>query len=398
MTIDRIKKNHLCLGCGLCASVIGHDRCKMVLSKDGFYYPCLEASVDDSVIKKLCPGIKVHGNNGKGLWGKYLDVSEGWATDSEIRYHSSSGGVVSSLAIYLIQEHIVDSVLQVGVSHDDYRRNILKVSSNREDVLNNAQSRYAPALSLYTVKQILDESKGSYAFIGKACDISGMKNFVETFPEYKDRIKLYISIVCAGMPSLIGTEEAIRLSGQEKQPISLKYRGDGWPGMFNVKWDDGTEFSLTYKESWGRILGKYLNFRCKVCADGIGTIADISVGDSWRTKDGYPDFEEKDGRSLVFARTKRGLDCYKDASQKGYIESYPINNVEGLKEIQPGQYSRRKNVGWRILPVQLLTFGMLNFKGLGIYRQISLSDIRSGVNNMKGTLKRYLKLKKEGIS
>lgn len=396
MIINKIKKNHLCLGCGLCASVLGHDKCKMVLSADGFYYPNLEIPIDDSVVKKICPGIKVHGNIQNELWGKYIDVLEGWATDDKIRYHSSSGGVVSSIAVYLLQEHIVDFILQVGVSSEDYRRNILKVSKNRDDVLNNAQSRYAPALSLYNIKQILDENNCTCAFIGKACDIAGIKNFIETYPEYKDRIKLFISIICAGMPSLKGTEEAIKLSGQEKEPATLKYRGDGWPGLFKAKWNDGTEFCLTYHDSWGKILGRYLNFRCKLCADGIGSLADISVGDSWCTKDGYPDFEERDGRSLIFVRTSRGQEYLQDAVNKRYIVNHPIEDIEGLKKMQPGQYSRRKFAGWRILSFQVLTFGMLNFKGLGIYSNASKSNIKIGISNMIGTAIRYLKLPKEG--
>lgn len=396
MIIDKIKKNHLCLGCGLCASVLGHDQCKMELSEDGFYYPHLDVDIDDSVIKDICPGIKVHSNIQDELWGKYMELSEGWSADDEIRFHSSSGGIVSSLAVYLIQEHVVDSILQVGVSPDDYRHNILKVSKNREDIIQNAQSRYAPALSLYTVKQILDDCTDSFAFIGKACDLAGMKNFIEIFPEYKDRIKVFISIICAGMPSLKGTDEAIKLSGQEKTPKTLKYRGDGWPGLFKAKWDDGTEFSLTYHESWGRILGKYLNFRCKVCADGIGSLADISVGDSWSTKDGFPDFEEKDGRCLIFARTLKGLECLKDAVEKKLIWIHPIENVEVLKNMQPGQYSRRKFVGWRIFPVQVMTLGMLDFKGLGIYRQASKYNLKRGISNMIGTVKRLIKLQRTG--
>ena len=223
-----------------------------------------------------------------------------------------------------------------------------------------------------------------------------MKNFIETFPEYKDRIKIFISIICAGMPSLRGTEEAIKLSGQTKEPSTLKYRGDGWPGLFKAKWEDGTEFSLTYNDSWGKILGKYLNFRCKICADGIGSMADISVGDSWRTKDGYPDFEESNGRSLIFIRTSKGSEYFQNAVKKGLIESCLIEDVEELKKMQPGQYSRRKYAGWRIFPVQVMTFGMLDFKGLGIYRQTLKSGFKKGFNNMRGTLKRFIKLRKEG--
>ena len=64
--------------------------------------------------------------------------------------------------------------------------------------------------------------------------------------------------------------------------------------------------------------------------------------------------------------------------------------------MQPGQYSRRKYAGWRIFPVQVMTFGMLDFKGLGIYRQTLKSGFKKGFNNMRGTLKRFIKLRKEG--
>ena len=396
MIIDRIKKNHLCLGCGLCASVIGHKNCKMEITDDGFYVPTLRERVDDKIVKSLCPGIRVHGNSCGKLWGVYYDVSEGWANDEEIRFHSSSGGVVSALAVYLLQEHIVDAILHVGVSSDNYLRNELKVSRNKEDIINNAQSRYAPALTLYNIKQLLDNSKDVYGFVGKACDIAGLKNLIEIYPQYKDRFKLFVSIICAGMPSMDGTQKALSLSGRKEPPRTLKYRGDGWPGLFMATWDDGTKFHLTYRESWGKILGGFLNFRCKICADGIGSLADISIGDSWNTKDGYPDFEEQDGRCLIFTRTVRGQETLHDAKSKGYIEVNPITDIDGIKYMQPGQYSRRKLAGWRIFPVQLMTMGMLNFRGLGMYKQAVSSNYIEGLKNMKGTLVRFLRILRNG--
>lgn len=64
---------------------------------------------------------------------------------------------------------------------------------------------------------------------------------------------------------------------------------------------------MTYNDSWGKILGRELGFRCKICPDGIGMLADISSGDSWNTKDGYPDFTEGDGKTFVlYAQIKDG--------------------------------------------------------------------------------------------
>lgn len=51
---------------------------------------------------------------------------------------------------------------------------------------------------------------------------------------------------------------------------------------------------MSYNESWGNILGKYLQKRCKICPDGIGEFADIVCADAWHgDKSGYPNFEEK---------------------------------------------------------------------------------------------------------
>lgn len=391
MVIDKIKKYHLCLGCGLCSSVLGHDKCKMELTKEGFFEPYLYGHVDDSVVKKICPGIKVHGNVKGELWGRFSQLLEGWACDNEIRFHSSSGGVVSALAVFLIEEKIVDAVLQVGVSSDNYLKNELKVSKSRKKIVGNAQSRYAPALTLFNIKQILEDGDEIYAFVGKGCDIAGVKNLLKQYPQYRNRFKLFISIICAGMPSQKGTEKAWGLSGKIVEPVAVKYRGDGWPGYFEAFWDDGSIFKLSYHESWGKVLSGLLNFRCKVCADGIGTLADISVGDSWCTKDGYPDFEEQEGKCLVFIRTKQGSEVISAAKLKGYINIHPIDE-SSLSQIQPGQYQRRKYAGWRLFPVQIASWFFLDFHNLGIIKQAFSANYVTGIKNMTGTLRRMMKL------
>jgi len=393
--INRIVKNHLCTGCGLCSSVLGKDKCVMLLNNNGFYTPSiLDNGIDDSVISSLCPGIHVYCEEHRGIWGNVLNVCEAWSADTTIRYKAASGGVVTSLAVYLIESMNVDAVLQVGIQDGSYLYNELKVSRNRQDIINNAQSRYAPALTLNNIKQILDSTKDSFAFIGKPCDIAGVKNLINIYPQYKERFRLLISIFCAGMPSYNATEKTWRLSGKENEPVSLKYRGDGWPGYFKATWKDGSEYKLSYNESWGKILGRDLGFRCKICPDGIGMLADISIGDSWSTKNGYPDFTEQDGRCFVIVRTIRGKDIMLAAENGGYIVKQQLD-INKIQEMQPYQYQRRKLVGWRILPVKLFSFGILDFKGLGYSKIMLTSNIKDGIKNMVGTISRLLKLKRQ---
>ena len=392
--IDKIKKYDLCIGCGLCEAVIGKEVCTMELNNKGFYEPIVNEELnkkDSKLLKYVCPGIHVETTPNKGAWGSMKSICEAWATDKAIRYKAASGGVVTSLAIFLLEHHAVDAILQVGVKAGSYLHNELKVSRTKDDILANAQSRYAPALVFSNIKRILESSSDTYAFIGKPCDIAGIKNYLSLFPKYKERINFFISIFCAGMPSYNATERTWKQSGHTDEPISLKYRGEGWPGNFCARFENGDNYEISYNDSWGKILGKSLGFRCKICPDGIGMLADVAVGDSWNTKDGYPDFTESDGKSFCMIRTDKGQEIMNAARNKGYVDVVEMD-INRIQEQQSYQYNRRKLEGWRLLPVMVATCGLINFKGLGIWRQAFTADFITGMKNMIGTFKRLIKI------
>lgn len=392
--IDTIEKYDLCLGCGLCSSVLGENKCRMKLGADGFYAAVTYGSLskkDNQTIKQLCPGIHVETKTSHEVWGAMLSICQAWSTDPRIRNKAASGGVVTSLAIYLLEHKKVDAILHVGVRDDSYLFNELQISRTKDEVINKAQSRYAPALTFSKIKHILDSSSDFFAFIGKPCDMAAMQNLIRMFPEYRDRIRYYISIFCAGMPSYNATIDTWHLSGHLDAPTSLKYRGDGWPGNFKASFADGSDFQLSYNESWGKILGKQLGFRCKICPDGIGMLADIAVGDSWNTRNGYPDFVETDGRSFCMVRTATGNALISEAIQNGYI-FYEELEIAKIKEQQPYQFQRRKLEGWRLLPVQIVTNGLLSFKGLAITRQALTANFKQGIANLVGTISRLRKM------
>lgn len=393
--VSDIIKSDLCLGCGLCEAV--DQNCKMFLSDKGFYRPILKGMNKHSqqVVAKICPGINVRnfGGSNTSVWGNVVMASNAWAKDKTIRQSSSSGGVTSALAIYLLESHKVDAVLHVGVKTNDFLHNKLHISKNREDVLKRNASRYAPAAVFNDILNILDKNSDTYAFIGKPCDIAGMKNLLKLYPQYKVRIKYFLAIFCAGMPSYNATLKAISTFGNEKSPLTLRYRGDGWPGFFTVTYADGSSDRMTYNDSWGKILGRQLGFRCKICPDGIGLLADIASGDAWNTKDGYPDFTESDGRNFCFVRTARGKDLFEDAQKAGYLEMEKLH-VPDVKDMQRYQFDRRHYVGWRILAVQIMSGCILHFRGLGYAHMAMKANFNRALHDMYGTIKRFYKVRK----
>ncbi len=400
VSISKIINCGLCLGCGLCEAI---DRdCRMLISKDGFYLPAPVPSDGEAVsaITHVCPGIFVDAQARKNtdVWGNVEVVCNAWSSEPDIRRNQSSGGAISTLAIYLLESHKVDGVLHVRNIKGDYLHNKLHVSRNKQEVLSGSASRYAPANVFSKIFDLLNAYKGEkFCFIGKPCDVAAMRNILREYPQYSQQIIYCLSIFCAGMPSYNATQKTIATFGNtDKKPVSVKYRGDGWPGYFSVRYSDGTEDRMTYNESWGKILGRDLKYRCKICPDGIGLLADISAGDSWNTKDGYPDFTESEGKDFLFVRNKKGSQLLNEAHKAGYLctEDLVVNRV---KEMQQYQYNRRLLVGWRILAVKMLTSGTLNFKGLGLSKISMRVGVVRGLREFTGTVKRFRTLKKEWV-
>jgi coenzyme F420 hydrogenase subunit beta len=267
--------------------------------------------------------------------------------------------------------------------------NSLHISRTKDDVLKNASSRYAPALVLHNISEILSETNEKFVFVGKPCDITAIKNYLERYPQYKSKIYYYISIFCAGIPSYNATEILLKNAEKETEPLCVKYRGDGWPGNFEAQYQDGYIFRKSYNESWGQVLGKNIHFRCKICPDGIGLFADIVAADSWETKDGYPDFEEKEGKSFVISRNAQGEELLKNAINSNYIKVEELN-INDIKYIQPYQYRKRYEVGFRILGIQLCTFFSLRFLNFRLVNRMSQYNYLKGIKIVLGTIKRHI--------
>lgn len=390
MTIDNDILT-MCNGCGLCEALC--PGIKMHCHSNGFYLPQATSlsPKDTDTVKRVCPGLNVVNRQGSShsIWGHIVRVCNAWASDPSIRHESSSGGVTSALAIYLLESGKVDAVLHVGTDNSgDYRSNHLCISRTRDDILKRNASRYAPALVFNRIKEILDSDGSTYAFIGKPCDIAGMQNFVNAFPQYKERITHYLAIFCAGIPSFNATEEAIASLGSDAPVASVRYRGDGWPGYFTVTYTDGSTRRMTYNDSWGKILGRQIAFRCKVCPDSIGLLADIASGDAWNTRDGYPDFTEGEGRNFCFVRSERGERLMFEAKEAGYIDVEQLD-INKVAHMQPFQYRRRKEVGWRIAAACLMSGFKVRFKGTGWPRNAMRISLPKGLRILAGSAKRY---------
>lgn len=388
--IKKTVKKSFCIGCGFCEALDNQGDIKMHLEPNGFYEPQLTGHIPSETLRhlgKICPGINIECiDHRHSFCGKLVSSYEGWANDPVIRKQGSSGGIITAIALYLLNTKQVTAILQVGPSKNNVLQNVLRISRNELEIKTCTSSRYAPALMFNRLPYYLSQKNETYLFIGKPCDIMAIKKYIKIHPEHDNRIKYYISLICAGMPSYNATLKLIKEAQNTSTPTDVKYRGDGWPGNFRVKFEDGYTYTRTYNDSWGHVLGRNIHFRCKICPDGIGQWADIAVGDAWQTQDGYPDFSERDGKSFILSRTSNGEMLLNKAFKNGAItlNKCDINN---FKSIQPYQYLRLRSIFYRLLPAWFLSGCRLRIKHL----HIPPFNFLQGCKISIGTIYRYYK-------
>ncbi|WP_430736346.1 Coenzyme F420 hydrogenase/dehydrogenase, beta subunit C-terminal domain [Microbacterium esteraromaticum] len=269
-----------------------------------------------------------------------LSAWTGWATDAELRRRGSSGGVLSALVALLASEGEI--VAGAAADTRDPRRSVSVTITTREQALASAGSRYAPCAP---TERLSDSNVG--ALVGKPCEVMGIRSDSGN----RDVAPLLLSFFCAGVPNQQATDQLVQTLGVPvgETVSDLWYRGRGWPGNFTVERPDGTELSMSYDESWGRHLGPTVQWRCRVCPDGVGESADVAVGDFWHSKaDGSPDFDESEGRSVVLVRTRRGQELLARAVERGAIVVEPVN-LQDVLAVQPYHFTRRKYMVGRIL-------------------------------------------------
>lgn len=395
-TLRRVLRGDTCAGCGLCA---GLDPA-IALQRDakGWFRPRAigtPAPATDALLADCCPGARLAPWTGAAaaidpLWGPYLRVATAHATDDEVRHTGSSGGVLSALAIHLLATGAVDRVLHVAMDPDHPLLSAIARSAGRADVLRAAGSRYAPAAPLADLAAEM-AAPGRVLFIGKPCDAGALRQLAAADPDVAERFPFIFSFFCAGTPSQKGTDRLVERLGMAPAEVArFRYRGDGWPGFATATDAHGASRRLSYAESWGGILSREVQFRCKICADGVGGAADIAAADAWYGgESGYPDFDEADGRSLVMARTPAGERLLAEAEAAGVILTAPLDPADIIR-MQPHQARRKRLVGARLAAMALTLNPRPQVDGLEVGAAARQIGWTARLKSMAGTVRRIL--------
>lgn len=348
--VEAIVGQGMCMGCGLCQSIAGSDRIRMVMSGEGGERPVVRAPLDDATLRAInhaCPGIRAEGFTPPAgeampaidtIWGPTRFMAIGHASDPATRFHASSSGALSALAIHLLATKQVDFILHVAASETQPLRSARQLSFDAAQVMAASGSRYGPAAPLVDFREVLDRGR-PFAFIGKPCDITAIRNYA-ALDERVDRLLRYtLNFYCGGVSEFGKTLAYVRKIGRTEPDIAaLRYRGDGCPGAMVMTTRDGATHRFSYNEMWEDEQRWQLQFRCKICPDSLGELADISVADVWP---GGKPITDEIGFNGFIARTERGRALLEDAVASGAVTLTESLDYDGLALAQ-GSHMRKK--------------------------------------------------------
>ena len=386
----------MCIGCGACVAACPDDKLSLVdIETDGLRPQKADSDCGGcSDCLTVCPGLdtskprtKKSGKHIESLlqsWGPVLQVWEGHASDSDLRYLGSSGGLASALALYAMERAQMRGVVHVG--HDDVVRykNKTTFSTTRRHLLSETGSRYAPGSPCDGLR-IIEERGGNSAFIGKPCDVAGLRKTQQIRPRLNESVGVAIGIFCAGTPSTRGTLDLLRKYGVDPDDVAeVRYRGRGWPGHFAIRKRGTEEWRdlATYEEAWG-FLQSYRPLRCHLCPDSTAEFADISCGDPW-----YRPIEEGElGSSLVLARTERGLEIVQGAIEAGYVD-LKVVEPKTLDLSQKELQKKRGAIWGRVMALRVSSVPTPRLDGFNLFRNWLRLSFMGKARSIVGTFRR----------
>ncbi len=353
-----IVEQGLCIGCGLCQSIAGAESLRVCKTESGYEQPVVVGELDHATVDRIyaaCPGTRIEGlpeslleddTRIDNVWGPWRRIVRAWAADPKIRFEGSTGGVMTALGQYLLASERVAFILQVRTSATEPTFGERTLSFTDAAVIDAAGSRYGPAAPLIDIADVLARGE-PFAFFAKPCDVAALRNYALQDERVDALLRYCVVMVCGGYGTPQGTNEFFRRVGIDPDAVTaLRYRGRGCPGPTRVETAAGAH-EYHYIDYWGEDETTWtLPFRCKICPDGIGEAADLSVSDTWIG--GGPnriDSETDPGVNGVIARTRAGDELLAAAAADGALEIEYDLAPDDMSVYQPHQM-HKKYAAW----------------------------------------------------
>lgn len=327
----------MCCGCKACGDICPVGAINYKIDKAGFWNPevNMEKCIKCKKCVNTCPVVNEHMYEVANV-SCYGAINR----DDKVREYSTSGGIFSILALYIIRKRGIvvgaafeNNIVKHIVIDDEKSLDKLRKSKYVQSDLENVYKK---------VRNVLNENR-LVLFSGTPCQIEALYNFLG-----KKYDTLYtIDLICCGVPSPKAFSYYLKELGDKyNSPVDyvwFKNKDFGWHNLgTKIVFKNGKEYFRTgnrdYFMSDYIVDGLTIRSSCTSCKFRcVPHRADITLGDFWGVENLYPQYNDEKGTSAVIVNTEKGDYLF------GQIKNEMIVFEVSISDIKKGNFALYKS-------------------------------------------------------
>lgn len=312
-----LKGKEDCCACSACVQICPKHCITISEDVEGFWYPQVneQECVGCSLCESVCPIIKA--DNAEDITNTDFEKTATFAAinkNEDVRMNSSSGGVFTSLAEYVLEKGGV----VFGAAFSSDFRNVSHIAICDKDSLKLLRgSKYVQSEignSYAEAERYLKDDR-MVLYTGTPCQIAGLKTYLRK--EYEKLICL--DIICHGVPSPKVWRKYIQ--EQEKEfggftsSVTFRSKKTSWKTYeILLEFLNNNSYKKRYYEDlFMRTFLKDLSLRpsCYECRfKQVKRVSDITIADFWGIESIQSDMDDDKGTSLVIIHSEKGMDIW----------------------------------------------------------------------------------------
>ena len=337
-----------CCGCGACTQICPNSAITMQSDSEGFLYPIVDEQkcIKCGLCLKTCP---ILNNKKQEILPRVYAAKN---KDTEVLKQSSSGGMFSILADYVLEQNGVIFGAAFNKDWEVYHRFIDK----KEDLDILRRSKYVQSNTLETFKEtkkFLEQGR-QVLYTGTPCQIAGLKNFLHK--DYDNLITC--DLICHGTPSPGVWSKFLNENFDLKTIKQINFRDKefAWNSFYLSittilgKTINNKKIGEFYRKLWSHLYNNkiariffsnsfYNSFFSAFCAELLlrpschkcyikqSITADFTIGDAWGYIDYAPEMFDKNGLSVVFINNKKAEKIFERINENLIYREVPFNKV-----------------------------------------------------------------------
>ena len=332
-----------CCGCSGCLNICPKRCIEMKVDNEGFHYPYIfneDICIDCKLCEKTCPILNAKEES------KIPDAYACKNINNEIRKESSSGGIFSLLANYILD----NNGIVFGAMFDDKFDVFHGSIESKEELYKLRGSKYSQSDLNDCYKRIRKELTNNrlVLFSGVPCQVSGLHRFLRR--EYDNLFT--IDVACHGVPSpgIFKTYKSFLEKKHNSKIKSFTFRSkeEGWTNYkLRAEFKSGEVFSqYGYDNLYmkGFIKDLYIRPSCTDCKfKNFSSGSDIMLADYWGYDTKFKDFDNNSGVSLVFTNSTKGKKLFNQIQHNIQVEETDVEHAVKYNPCIIKSVDRHKN-------------------------------------------------------